>query len=294
MSFISQKERNKRLIKLSFQILTDGVPQLNQKQIFEELNKIGIEVSQPTVNKAFNHLNELGQPSQKLLGKGLPKLVKAFTGMVFSEEKNDFIVKEKSVSNVIELVNQPLNREIEVYEKGRITLKDKLDFIQIAQKEVVEIGVSLRTLTTYFTSRNRFEYKIYIEKLLEKGINFKFYVLNPNTPIAKMYFSDRGEENRIQIIKNVIADLKTIQKEFNDLNLKGSFELFQYNHFPYHHSILIDSSFNNARMFISHYIHGIRRADCPALKFSQQGNPILFETYQKSIKMTMNQSSLVE
>ena len=294
MSFTSKKEKNKRLIKLSLNILMEGAPLLNQKQIVEELDKMGVKVSKPTINKAYNHLNELGSPSQKLLGSVLPALVKKLTQMVFNDEQNRFVLEKTPVTEVLQFVNQPNNREINMYEKGRMSLQDKINFIIDTQKEVIEIGLSLRTLTSYFTSRNRFEYRVHIEQMLKKGINFKLFLLNPNTPLAQLYFADRQEENRIQIIKNVITDLKVIQKELNLLGYKGTFELFQYNHFPYHHSMIIDNGYNNAKMLISHYIHGVRRANSPVLEFSQQRNPILFETYRKSIELTIAQSTLIE
>ena len=82
---------------------------------------------------------------------------------------------------------------VKFHHDGRVPVQYKTAFFANAQHEVIEIGVRLNTFSSYFTSQNDQVYKAHIIKLLERGVNVKGYLLDPESNEARIYFHDRAK-----------------------------------------------------------------------------------------------------
>ncbi|MEQ9480858.1 DUF5919 domain-containing protein [Coleofasciculus sp. F4-SAH-05] len=167
-----------------------------------------------------------------------------------------------------------------VYEIGRLPLQQKVAFLQEAKREVVQIGVALSSFTSYFEQRPFSECKQPVMELLQRGVNFKILILDPDSEIAKNYANDRGEPNLVDKIRQSLITLSRLRDEFRAASLPGSFELYLYSHFPYGNVIMVDPEEEDGCAFISHYLHGTKRADTPVFEVYKSSNPMLFEKYR--------------
>jgi len=171
-----------------------------------------------------------------------------------------------------------------IHEEGRLAIEEKVAFMEKADCEIIELGVGLTTFTEYFKSRRRNEFKDHVVKLLKNGVVLKCMLLDPDSDIAKAYARDLNEPTLINDIYSSIQQLKKQQKEFYGLNLKGLFEIYAYEHVPYFHAVCVDPEMDNGRLTVSHYIHGLSRADAPVIQFSRASNEKMFGKYWHSIK----------
>lgn len=294
MPFSSQLQRNRHIVAKALAYLIEGELQLSQRKVVTELKAINVTISTANLNKAYREIENLGRPSLKRLAEGLPLLLEDKWGVIYSDEVEDFVKDETVEKKAILVDNVRILSTVTVYEKGRIRLANKVEFIKETKKEIIEIGVSLRTLTSYFISQNRFEYKMHIEALLKKGVVLKLFLLAPDSEVAKFYFADRNESKRLRIINDVIAELKKLRAEFEEKNFSGKLEIYTYAHFPTHHTLLIDRDDKDAKMLINPYLAGVRRAESPVLQFSKSGNPILYQKYLQSTELTLKVATLLD
>ncbi len=181
-------------------------------------------------------------------------------------------------------------KPIYVYELGRMPIHEKVTFFENASNEVIEFGLSLSTFASFFVQRPAHEYKKPVKHLLSRGVNFKCLVLNPDSEIAAMYAKDRGEDGLVVKIQNSIKSLSQLRDEFHSYELSGSFEIYTYNHFPYCYILFVDPLEKAGRAYISHYMHGVKRADTPILEVHKSSNPILFEKYYKRVEEILKTS----
>lgn len=175
-------------------------------------------------------------------------------------------------------------------EEGRLLIKEKVAFMQNVTSEVIELGTGLTTFSGYFTSRRPAEFKNHVIELLKRGVTFKCLALDPDSAIAEMYAKDRQEENLIQDIRNSIGELQKQREEFLKRGLKGLFEIYVYNHFPYFHAVCVDPYSDKGRMTVSHYMHGMARAEAPVMQFSKSQNPLMFNKYKIAIEKLLSYS----
>ena len=180
-----------------------------------------------------------------------------------------------------------------VHEKGRLLISEKVAFMQNARYEIIELGTGLTTFTGYFTNRRPAEFKDHIIKLLQQSVTFKCMLLDPDCNIAKEFAKDLKERTLIKDIRCSIRELKKQQNEFESLNLKGSFEIYVYRHAPYFHAVCIDPETEAGRITISHYIHGLHRAEAPVFQFCKALNKEMFAKYWLSTKELLNESKRV-
>jgi hypothetical protein len=182
-----------------------------------------------------------------------------------------------------------LNPGFIFHTEGRLEIQQKVRFISMAQKEVVEFGVTLNTFSSYFKSRKDSEFKTHVELLLQKGVNFKCYLLDPECNEAAVYFEDRRREQEDEIIniepiRDTIRKLATIKKGIEEAGWPGKFEVFIYKHIPYNYFMIVDGATPNGSMMVSHYLYGIPRAKCPVLEFTKSDNHDLYWRYWNSFQ----------
>jgi class 3 adenylate cyclase len=177
-----------------------------------------------------------------------------------------------------------------IHEDGRLTIDEKVAFMQNAESEVIELGIGLRTFTGYFTSRRRTEFKDHVLNLLQRGVDFKCMLLNPASSIARIYAKNRAEKTLCKDISFSIRELKRQQQEFDSLKPKGSFEIVLYAHLPSFHAVCVDPQTDAGRITVSNYLHGVFRAEAPVLQFSKVSNKEMFSKYWLSMESLLRDS----
>lgn len=179
---------------------------------------------------------------------------------------------------------------------GRLTTGQKVAFFTEAQQEVIEFGVSLNRFTHNLCFGGHDELKAPIASLLERGVNFKCYLLNPDCNEARLYFDDRkithpDEAHYAQKIEDNLKKLAVVQAEFSQANYPGSFQVFTYRHVPYNYFMVVDGSTEHCKMMVSHYLYGLDRKLAPVLEFSKQHSAILCRRYWDSFQALMKNAT---
>ncbi len=282
-------------------IITNGFKLLKEKKNYKQttvVHKIlalGFKTSKSTLSIILNGKN-IGSDALKNTSKGLRVLIEEECCMKFNEKKMEFqLIPDCEPIKVVtqEKSNTNKNNGFVLHSTGRLPLSEKLEFLQNAQKEIIEIGVTLNTFTQHYFSRNESEFKFPIEKLLKKGVSFKCYLLDPECPECRIYLADRAtileeEQNDSEKIKLSIRKLDKIQKEFNSKNYAGNFEVYTYRHIPSSYYLVIDPSEKSiSKMMTASYLFGTRRANCPILEFSRKDQPSLFLRHLNSFEKIM-------
>ena len=247
-------------------------------------------------------LQALAVPGQILVDTALHDTVASFLkdypNICFSQPKT-LRLKGIGETNIYELSTRECGfvgwqrMPFSLHEEGRLLIKEKVVFMKDAKSEIIELGTGLTTFTGYFTNRRPAEFKDHVAKLLKQGVTFKCVLLDPDCNIAKEYAKDLKERGLIEDICCSIRELRKQQNEFESLNLKGSFEIYVYRHVPYFHAVCIDPETEAGRIAVSHYIHGLRRAEAPVFQFCKALNKEMFAKYWLSIKELLNESKQV-
>lgn len=283
----------------------------NQKTLKEQLEIVGCSISKPTINKFVNYKKHqakgdgtpIGREMKKKMAEGIQQLIQLKLNMVYDLTKGKFIQQEGTIKTPIDVpisyTSIPVNifpEGIQYHIGGRRDEEDKIALMQGCQKGdiIIEMGLRLRSFSTYFTTRRDDKFKDHIEKLLKKGIHLHCLFLNHEGDFAKPYFEDRAidipkEQEAFDAMPNILLDLKKMQEEFNQKNYLGRVELYQYNSTPQYHALVAKN-----KMYITHYIYGIERRNCPVLEIHQEKQPLLFNKYLRSIEAIKKRAKLVE
>ena len=271
-----------------------------QINVINKLKTLGVSVSPTTFNRLLKN-KKVGQ-------KNLFEVSDAIVLMVYKElgyEYDKSFIINKEATWEMEIIPETKEGVVEeitgfkFHEDGRLTIEEKVAFLSTAKKEIIELGVTLNSFTSYFLNRKDAEFKDPILQLLDKGVTIKCYLLNPNSNEALHYFNDRKmvlpeEANGVEKIKGIIPKLKSIQTELNEEQSNGSFEVYTYKHIPNNHFLSIDGGDRlNGKMMVSHYLYGERRAKCPAFEFTRKDNRSLYLRYWNSLKHVIKDASRI-
>ncbi|MCI5080541.1 MAG: hypothetical protein MRY78_02555 [Saprospiraceae bacterium] len=258
-----------------------------QKEIVAKLKTLGYNTTTSSLSKALNG-KSIGMITLKKLHDGLLILIDKEMGMLFDKEAEAFVQKENK--DVVEVIQpfDPFEKEgFEFMEYGRMKIEEKIKFMQAAQKEIIELGVRLNTFISYFTNRSSYEFAHPFAKLLERGLDVKLFILDPDYNGSHLYFEDRAkilpkEKKSPERIKEVIQEFRVVCKEFDLLKKKGTLQLFKYRHIPYNHFLIRDGNRRDGEMIVSHYLFGIKRADCPSMRIEKARMHDLYKRYWTS------------
>ncbi|MEL6719561.1 MAG: hypothetical protein AAFP82_12665, partial [Bacteroidota bacterium] len=250
----------------------------NQADILRRLKTLNKGISPASMSNILNN-KEVGPKILNKVKEGVEMIILEEIGMYYAERSKSFQLTTNAAlptwnPNPIEPTKQEKEERGYIYhDTGRLPLDQKLDFLEQAQKEIIEVGVRLNTLSSHFEHRSGHEFKDRITALLERGVNIKFYLLEPSSGEALLYFRDRSTANfqkqeaqSTEVIKAAIEKLKLVVQEYQALNLKGQLELYAYKHIPYNNFLIIDGETEQGHMRVSHYLYGIRRADSPVVR----------------------------
>jgi hypothetical protein len=228
--------------------------------------------------------------------KGLLQIIDQELAFVYDTDREAFIStskpdkwKPKPVPEFDEKRLSP-KEGVTFRPEGRLSIQEKVAFMQTAQSEVIEFGVRLRTYSDYFTSRKESEFNWPVRELLKKKVDFKLYLVEPDSHYTRLYFDDRGqvqprEAHSPEVIKNVLGNLRELCASLKAEGYPGQFDVFTYKHIPYNHFLIVDGVKPYGKMIVSHYLYGIRRANCPVLIIHKQYSYDLFRRYWDSFKM---------
>ena len=182
------------------------------------------------------------------------------------------------------LQSVPTLRKIEVHEEGRLTIAEKVVFMEGARAEIIELGVGLTTFTGYFTNRKPSEFRDPVITAMRRGVTVKCLALDPEWSGSDAYCKDSAEPNYANEIQATISRLHQIGTALASEAGRGSFELYLYSHFPHLHAVAVDPMDDRrGRLTVSHLLFGVPRSECPVLQFSKDSNPIMFRKYWHSI-----------
>lgn len=291
-----------------YDIVQKGVELLVEKQEYRQSNLINklkvlnLAVSPASLSNIVNG-KKAGLQILKTTAGGIEAIIRSELGMEYAKDRRVFIPLHDPVWKPYVIPEALLHSKDDtgliLHLDGRVTIQHKTDFIATAQKEVIEVGVRLKTFADYFISRNEAEYKDYISALLKRGVTFKGYLLDPDSNEASLYFADRArtQESEIDAIsemKKVVEKLKRLVREFEQRKYPGAFEIYLYKHIPYNHFLVVDQHLDGGKMMVSHYIYGVRRAECPVWEFTSSQQPALFKKYATSLEYYLRESRLLQ
>lgn len=301
MNKLSKEERLKDTIKKGVKLLQEE-KSYQQSGLVKKMITLNYTISTSSLSNILND-KRIGLPALQIVSKGILEIIERELGMEYDTDARmyrsskkpgwePYIVPEKGNQE------QQQDTEIAFHAEGRVSIQYKTNFISSAQKEVIEVGVRLKTFSEYFTSRNEKEYKTHIISLLQKGVNVKGYLLDPEANEARLYFEDRAraqsfESDAISESKKVVERLKSLVKELEQMRLPGSFEIYLYKHIPYNHFLAVDTNTPGGKMMVSHYMYGVRRAECPVWEFTKKSQPALFRKYMESLQQFIKGARLL-
>jgi len=182
--------------------------------------------------------------------------------------------------------------DFRVHEEGRMPLHDKVNFVKDASAEVVEIGTGLRTFSRYFSGQRPAEFRKYVENLVVKGVNVTILALDPDWEGTPLYLADRSEPDYKDDISRSLRDLRAERRRLLGLGAQGRFEIRLYRSYPFGHILCADPDDDLfGRMFVSYYLPGLSRAECPVFEFSWLSNRELFLKHRAALKDVLNNRS---
>lgn len=293
-----QRDVYRSIVQNGFQLL-EAHRAYSQTIIQKKMLALGFEVSKSTLNNIIHAKRATGHGKLRVAGKAIQQIVQTELGFSFDYDQMTFN-EDTSIQDwtpsVIPLPDQSKTRldDFVFHEKGRLSIPDKVDFFRPAQKQVIELGLRLRAFTDYFRSRSAHEFRNHIEELLEKGVTLKLFFIDPTSNEAHLYFKDRAnafpeDAHSCEIIKESIRVLKQINAEWEAKRYPGKLELYKYKHIPHCHYLIVDGEGPQAKLIVSPYLYGTRRADSPLIQVSKRANRQLYRLYWNSfLALTQN------
>ncbi len=264
----------------------------SQKDLFDKLGVLNFKVSKSVLSNLWKG-HPVGAGMYKTAAMGILKVLEIEQCLQFdaNEKKFKAIPNCKADRILVDTTNRRLPPEptYQIFD-GRRDVHQKVAFYQKANVEVIELGIRLRNFKNYFSNKRDSAFTDPLRTLLDRGINFKCYVLDPDSGFGQRYFDDRSqapdhlfERDAMALSPEIIAEL---QKEFRILNQEdhpGKAELYTYDHFPYFHATVIDGATEQGQLLIAPYLYGISRANTPVIEVSRQKNAKLYKRYWKSV-----------
>jgi len=277
-------------------IIKDGFDLLNKKKKYKQsvvvakLEKVECKTSKSTFSRILNEKYEkLDAPLVHKVFNGFNKLMEIEMAQVLNENGVWKIKEDTTTSEILVEKKDSFIIGNQFHSHGRLSPAEKIKFFSAAQKELIEFGLTLNTFSIYLNNIDQNGFRKSLIELLEKGVNVKCYLLDPEWNGTKNYFNDRESIIREELpgtdkIKASINRLKMFYSDIRNKKYCENFEVFTYRHFPNNYFLAIDmASKANAKMMVSNYLFGQKRVKCPVMEFSRAEDPTLFLTYNESL-----------
>lgn len=293
------KEQYRQIIREGFEVMMNPLGRAYTKVVIvQKLQYLGHGVSRSYLTKLDKE--ERVKPNfLKRVAEGFLKILESEEGLVYNEVNSKFEKtsdpdwKEYNIPTEIDTEEEKKTRNgFTFYEEGRLLPGEKVDFMKSAQDEVIEVGIRLRAFLEYMTRAADRNFKRPMEELLERGIDVKCYILDPDAQVVRMYFDDLAKEISKEkeseaVIREVIKGLVALSREFEEVGLPGKLEIYTYAHVPQAHYFVVDRNRPGGKMMVSHYIYGLPRGKCPVIAFTQKDKPQLFKKYKEGLEILM-------
>jgi hypothetical protein len=271
----------------------------NQVTIVKKLSVLGYEISAPSFSLAVRG-KSVGDEVLSVTSAGLDELIWLELGHTWQKRQYRYTpAADWQAQNVAieKKVSAPKTGFI-FHDHGRLPIHQKVDFFSRANKEIVELGITLNSFSSYFFTRNEYEFKIPVMDVLKRGVDLHCYLLDPVCNEAHLYFEDRSriipdEKQGIEKINKSLERLRKVAAFFDKEGFPGTFQVFTYRHIPTNYFLLVDPGSAQGEMMISHYIYGQLRAQCPVLEIHRKNNSSLYRRYWQSAQYFIDDAKVV-
>jgi class 3 adenylate cyclase len=159
---------------------------------------------------------------------------------------------------------------------GRPALSEKLEMIENASHEIIEIGIGLTSFAQYFTGQQPDEFRDPIRALVRKGVSLKCYALDPGFQAGVDWVEAQGNANYMKEANIAAQRLLDESKFCDDNNFSGQLQFFRYGVIPEFWCLGVDLAEPNGRMFFAAYLPGVNRAEMPHFQVSMEANKSLY------------------
>jgi hypothetical protein len=289
----------KELVAKAFEYATVTPLTYTQLELVEKFIQYGFSFSKPTMSNLYRQKEKVSFKTWKMSATAFQRLLKEECGMSYDEANGDFVKTLEKTTETSDLHLQPTattssRPPVVFHDRGRLQISEKAAFVSTAKQEVIELGVGLRTFSSYFFNHAHYEYQAYIETLLSKGVNIRCLLIAPKATTSEVYLKDRSESVLLERISENIVKLNELKQVFDRKNYKGKFNIYTYSHIPYSHFCVVDPNTPNGKMIISPYIFGVKRADAPVFELSKKEHHYLFDRYWQSIQLILKNSEIAK
>ena len=293
----NKKYQNIKIIKLGTELLQDLLG-YSRTTILKKLSYLGYRLSAASYAHILNSTRSVGLSTLHKTAIGIKNIVETELGYKYIDEGFKQVLEDKQLSFIPEREKKYDDTNIVFHKYGSVSINEEVRFIQTAKSEIIYFGTTLSNPINYFTLRNTSEYEIPIKNLLEKGVFIKFYLLNPESNEARLFYNDINRtssffdntDNNTDTIKRNITKLKIIAKKFNS----DLFKVYTYKHLPFINFIAVDGNANNGKLMISHQIYGVHFVNSPVLEINKIGEPSLYRKYWSALENLIKNATKVE
>ena len=284
----------------SISIINAGIKLLTKEKgysyrsITKKLRYLGFEISPASLSNLINERRVSLFLLERTL-EGLQVLVRKELGYEYNNEQEKFIKMTQGTAELITIptiskeTSELIEQAMKFHENGTVPIHEEVDFLRTAKSEIIYLGTTLSNPISYFFSRRETEYKTYVEDLLSRGVDITFYLLDPDSNEARLYFFDIKrysfpfEDDNVSIKSN-LEKLNTIKREFNNRKFKGKLKILTYKHLPSSYFLVVDGKSENGRLMTSPFLYGISSVNSPVVEVSKSKNLRLFNLYWRSLR----------
>lgn len=166
---------------------------------------------------------------------------------------------------------------------GRPSIQEEADFLSTAKREVIQVGITMTTLSLNLENRPARDFRDHIERLLQAGVRYRCLSMDPQHDLIREYGQDQKEHSLAEDTKKAIERLERISEEITAKGYPGSLEIYVHAHFPCFRGIFIDGNEIDGQMLMSPCMFRTRRAETPTFRFSRLAHRDLFDRYWASV-----------
>lgn len=173
----------------------------------------------------------------------------------------------------------------------RFAINEKIELIRNAESEIIEVGFGFQEFINHFG--NFTGLGDFIKRLLKKGVNIKFLIVDPNWGLEELKTTEEALAEKCRILKNHLILLRELQTELDVKKLQGNLEIHLYRKFPLFQALCIDSDLDG-RIIVSNHLHGIEESENIEIMISKTSDPLMFDSYRSSIKLLFKNSQVLK
>jgi class 3 adenylate cyclase len=239
-------------------------------------------------------IQSVAYPGQILLDEALYEIVRShflhFHDVALS---NTFHADVKGIGDMVlrelakdrsRFVNQIVT-PFQVHAAGRLSIEEKVRFVNTAMHEVIEIGTGLTTFAKYFTGQKPKEFQHHIRDLLRRGVSVKCYAVDPAYDAAALYLRDQGDNKYAGDLERARDMILKERRQFLSHGMPGTLEYYRYRLAPQFHCICVDAADRmNGKILFSPYLPGVTRSEAPVYQVSAVTDPELFSKYVAGVR----------